>query len=122
LQTKRREKTVTVLYIIWNVRVSCHRLSRNVRSWPLFLNQIQPYNNPNIEEIHGLLKKNCKDTTGAMTRHCRLPCITGYRERTATFMRLENMLLFRGAIRLLTNMETILKKNCTFSNVAVKAL
>jgi len=58
----------------------------------------------------------------AMTRYCRMPCITGHRGRTATFMRLENMLLFRGGVRLLTNMETTLKNNCTFSNVAVKAL
>jgi len=68
------------------------------------------------------LKKKCKDATVAITRHCRMPCITGCRGRTATFMRLENMLLFRGGIRLLTNMETIMKNNCAFSNVAVKAL
>jgi hypothetical protein len=37
-------------------------------------------------------------------------------------MRLENMLLFRGGIRLLTNMETKMKNNCAFSNVAVTAL
>jgi hypothetical protein len=67
-------------------------------------------------------KKNCKDTTVAMIRHCRMPCITDCRGRTATFMRPENMLLFRGGIRLLTNMETTMKKNCAFSNVAVKAL
>jgi hypothetical protein len=36
-------------------------------------------------------------------------------------MRLENMLLFRGGIRWLTNMKTTLKNNCAFSNVAVKA-
>jgi hypothetical protein len=67
-------------------------------------------------------EENCKDTTVAMTRHCRMPWITGCRGRTATFIRLENMLLFRGGIRLLTNMETTLKNNCAFSNVAVKTL
>jgi hypothetical protein len=85
-----------------------------------YLNRIQPYKIPNTEEIHGLLKKNCKDTTVAMTRQCRMPCITGCRGRRATFMRLENRLLFKVGIRMLTNMATTLKNNYAFSNVVVK--
>jgi hypothetical protein len=48
-----------------------------------------------------------------------MPCITGCGGKTVTLMRPENMLLFRGEIRLLTNMDTTMKNNCAFSNVAV---
>jgi hypothetical protein len=44
-----------------------------------------------------------------MTRHCRKQCARG---RAATFNDQEYMALVKGGGRLLTNIETIMKKSC----------
>jgi hypothetical protein len=45
-----------------------------------------------------------------------MPCTSGCRGGTVTFVGWKNMVLFQGGRRLLTKVEIIWKNNCTLNN------